>query len=183
VPSSPRPGEQNKVILLVVVYKSEFGKHVGVTILIPVSEGGPDQLRICCPAATLQYIVLSIEKVCRVSRIGRHGDETGQRPKHSARKLPAISNKILDAPCRGSLWMTASRRRAPRRPIDIGVLWGDIIIPPRIASFLKRILRRCIGNSLVLCFCRERSTLPFCVRRSFSPAYINRPCRDLQREK
>ncbi len=94
-------------------HAAKLGEHVWVAGLIPVPEAAPDELHVGGPGRAPEHVVLAVEEVGGVRRVGGDGRrEAGTprrwRPPDASR--PARATSTRSASCRAP----ASARRRPR---------------------------------------------------------------------
>src|SRR4051812_33309583 len=101
----------------------------------PVSERRPEQLAGGGHRSALHHDVLTVEEICRVLRIRRHGVEAGKRAKNGARPFPSVADQVFDAPGACTLRMTAGTLWIPGREVEDAARGVGLRVAPRVHAF------------------------------------------------
>src|SRR4030095_15525789 len=145
---------------------AELREDVRVVGLEPVAETGADEVPRGRPGGALEHVVLAIEEVSRVARIGWDvGFEAGQPGEWRPRPLPAVADQVVHAPRARSLRVRAHRRGGPTLEVEIAVERTGRRRPPGDAE----------GRSVELRLGRQAPALPARIGTCLGEAHVDGP--------
>src|ERR1700731_3659809 len=104
--------------------------------------------------------MLAVKKIRRISRVERHGLESGEGGEFRARPFPSVADQVLHIKSAGACRVPTHRRRLPGMKIKIAVTLRRRFIAPGIESFRSRSSGASVRDAMKLRLGRQFSPQP-----------------------
>src|SRR6202011_4666574 len=166
---------KGRVLSDLVFHATECRVYVWIMSLEPIAKRWPQHARGSSRRTTLHHIMLAVKKIRRISRVERHGFESGEGCEFRARPLPPVADQVLYVKSAGACWVRTHGRRLPGMKIKTAVALGWSFITPGIESCCSRSFGASVCCAMKLRLGRQFSSQPIRVSGGFAVAQVNRP--------